>query len=264
MTYFNNILKAYTRTHMPYVSVHGNDILYLFCVLINGVWKIHYVLNDGPCTRLNTGQADDTNECSPVGCYVNGTGWQVSFIAGASASHMQLTLYKTMLATGDTVRIRKAKVGFYINDKQLAFGDFSGSFYFHNLTSPTGCRVKNAVELLSLRPRADGTFFLSYRDMEDTIVSVWLSPYYQTALWLHDHAGNSLYKMCEWDKGVYYALRDGADFEDRRVVFTTSPVKTELSFADNFELFTVRGSLEETTRRHALSDILYSLPEELR
>lgn len=264
MTNFINILNNHERTHMPYVSRHGSDILYLFCIRINGIWKIHYVLNTGPCTRLKTGLDDETNECSPVGSYRNGEGWFVSFIAGASATSMQLKLYHMKLFDAESIIIRHAKVGFYVNDKQLAFGDFSSTFYFHNLTSATGCHVKNSVELLSLRPRVDGTFFLSYRNRSNEITSLWLSPAQKKVHRLTDGEGNSLYKMCEWDSGAYYAIKCGEDFEDRKVVFTSRIIKEVLDFDDCFELFTVRGSLEETVKRHMVSDILNCLPEGLR
>lgn len=64
------ITDAYEHSHMPWVAHnYKGHIIFVFCLRLNDVWKVHYAFEDGIIHRLYTGLSESAYECNPVASY---------------------------------------------------------------------------------------------------------------------------------------------------------------------------------------------------
>lgn len=259
------ITETYEYTHMPWISADEiPEKLFLFCLQINGVWKIHYAENDGIVHRLTTGLPDAAYECAPVAVR-SGDSWQVSFVAGNSLEHKNLSLYVQRLTdTAATPIVFDIHSGFYVSDKFMGYSRYGGIFYAKNMMKPTAYKIANATNILCMRPGPKGGILISYDSTDDTIVTLQVLLTSKKVYKLTDKDGDALYKAC-FNNGVwYYAKKTGESFEERKILSIESPRIESLDFDTYIDSGPVTSIDDLTSKTRPIQDILFELPKDLR
>lgn len=262
-----DITDAFEYTHMPFVSTEEiPQKLFLFCLQLNGIWKIHYAENDGVVHRLNTGLSDATYECAPVAIRTDNS-WKVSFIAGNSLEHKELALYVQDINTDSVAHyiLHGLHAGCYYSDKYTCYSRYGGIFYAKNRWHPMTYKINDARTILCIRPGPKGGFIISYDKGAADIVTLYILLNSNKVYKLTDKEGVSLYKACFHIDRWYYAKKIGTEFEERKIYEITDPVMEELDFDTVIEVGDYVSSSDPThTRNRSIQDILFELPKDLR
>jgi hypothetical protein len=195
---------------------------------INGVWKVHYVLDGGAIKRVETG-FDVETECSPSGWY-DEFGFHLSFIAGGNLKNPQFRLYHMDGLTIDQ-----------LSKPIMAYNAFAGFMYRDRLAinGPKGCDDISATACISGNmnlvleiPRAI-IYRISYRaDVPDTLIISGCFNNQEPFALLYDLItdgqffimcdGHPAYKCTIFRDTIIYTERIGADFENRQLKMAES------------------------------------------
>ncbi len=222
------------RSHMPFLAP-GPDGPVLFCCRSggDGLWKAHYVGDDGLPRRLRTGLADDAVECSPSAWH-DRTGWHVSFIAGGMRGNRMFRLYRmdgpTLDALSQPVTLAQARSGFVYRDR-MALGEAKD---FVHITEPAEDQTLEfpGANILRVGYRADRPerLLISGRRLDEP--EPWTIEYDLTTgeqrRVICD--GRPAYKCAMLGDRVLYAERRGG-FEEREVVEARSTERQPVAVA---------------------------------
>lgn len=259
------ITSRYDNTHMPFiVNNNKGDELFLFTIRINGIWKIHYCLNNSEVIRLNTGVADEVNECSPTALFQNDK-WYVSFVAGGHVTSKRLKLYTMALDDTTPTIIGISKTGFTFGDNATCAVGTHSSFSYPGRHVATQYNIKKSIEMLCVRPLGNdlSNLHISYNTSGNNIITVIYNVATKVTNKITTSEGLPLYKGCFYKGTHYFAKKIGDAFEDRVITSTsnviTEPVNDE--YAVRISDYMGRSLLDVNL---TTTDMLNLLPEDLR
>ncbi len=209
------------RSHMPFLAP-GPEGPVLFCCRSSGdgLWKAHYVGDDGLPRRLHTGLTDDAVECSPAAWH-DRSGWHVSFIAGGMRGNRLFRLYRmdgaTLDALSQPVALAQARSGFVYRDR-MALGEAKD---FVHITEPAEDQTLEfpGANILRVGYRADQPELLLISGRRPDEPEPWTIEYDLTTGEQRRVVcdGRPAYKCAMLGDRVLYAERRGG-FEEREVV----------------------------------------------
>jgi hypothetical protein len=209
------------RSHMPFLAAGPNGPV-LFCCRStgDGIWKAHYVGDDGLPRRLRTGLAEDATECSPAAWH-DSAGWHVSFIGGGAAPTRLFRLYRMDGPSLDTlsepVPVAQARSGFIYRDR-LAAGEATDFVHINEPAEDQTLEFPGA-NILRVGYRADQPELLLISGRRPDEPDPWTIEYDLTTgeqrRVICD--GRPAYKCAMLGDRVLYADRRGG-FEEREVV----------------------------------------------
>ena len=258
------ITNNYEHTHMPFIASNDGDEIFLFTIMINGAWKIHYCFNNGPVTKLHTGLLDEINECSPVAWYIDGE-WVISFVAGAHITHKRLKLYQMKLTDKQPTAIGVSKTGFILSDNATCAVGTNSSFSYPGRHVATSYYIKNSVEMLCVRP-FDGSLdklHISFKAVDNNIYTAIYDTISRTTTMISTEDGLPLYKGCFYNGNHYYAAQLGDGFEDRKIVSTDKVITKVVTDDLSVSIYDYMGR-SILDNRLTNADMLNMLPEEFR
>ena len=233
--------KRYHRTHMPF-AVHDGDRLREFgCVMINGLWKVHELV-DGEWKRIDTGLPEDATECSPFAWWdAIENKLTITFIGGASAFSLPYRMYSG--EEGNFHEVTRASVGFCWKG-MVVHGDGSNEFDIETEGMRRHITMNNVSYIYRLS--LDGTNptrILATCKLENDEITTYAIDYMRGTCEELIADGNHAYKPCLCDGLCAYAVKCGEGFEDR-----------EIRVTDDWRLEQVYGVLELSEERLAEED----------
>lgn len=209
------------KSHMPFLAP-GPDGPVLFCCRStgDGIWKAHYVGDDGLPRRLQTGLPNDAVECSPAAWHDN-AGWHVSFIAGGIKGNRLFRLYRmdgpSLDALSAPVALGMARSGFVYRDR-MVIGEVRDRIH---ITEPAEDQTIElpGVDILRVGYRADEPELLLISGRRPDEADPWTIEYDLTTGEQRRVTcdGKPAYKCAMLGERVLYADRRGG-FEDREVM----------------------------------------------
>ena len=210
--------KKYPRTHMPF-AVHDDGRLREFgCVMANGKWKVHELV-DGEWNRIDTGLPEDATECSPYAWWDGVENkLTITFVGGASAFSLPFRLYEG--ESGDFHEVTRASVGFCWKG-MVVHGDGSNEFDVETEDLRRHVTLNGVLYIyrLSLDETNPTRILASCKLDNDEIKTYAISHQYGTCDELIAD-GHPTYKPCLCEGHCAYATKTGDDFEDREIVVT--------------------------------------------
>lgn len=210
--------KRYPRTHMPF-AVHDGDRLREFgCIMVDGKWKAHELV-DGEWRRIATGLPDDATECSPCAWWdAISDRLTLSFVGGASLTSLPYRLYAG--EEGDFHEVTYASVGL-VHKGMVVHGDGSNEFDIETEGMRRHVTLSGVsyVYRLSLDENAP-TRLLATCMMENEDIRTYALDIMRDTCHELIADGHSPYKACLCDGLCAYAVKCGEDWEDREIRVT--------------------------------------------
>lgn len=267
------ITDTYEHSHMPWVAHNykGHSI-FVFCLRLNDVWKVHYAFEDGVVHRLYTGLPESAYECNPVASYkYEEQAWYISFVGGNCIGHPRLHIYQVRIDNTSTdIQPIKTDVitGYFMDEKTAGYIRYGNIMCHGHIDNPRVYKLNRAQRTFCMRPYEVGNIIVSYfvPSQDIQIETLLINPTAKTAYELFDaDTGDSMYKACYHSGSWFYALRTGDNMEERKIVRAKHPVLTPVDFDTYIEIGDHVSDLDKRTlNRRSLDLILFDLPKELR
>lgn len=232
--------EKYPKTHMPFATYDGARRREFGCVMVNGLWKVHELV-DGEWRRVDTGLPEDATECSPFAWYDSvDNAFHLTYVGGASAFSVPFRLYG--LTNGEVREITRASVGYQWKGT-VVHGDGSNEFDVERERERRHFVLNGVTYIYRLTHDATNprTILASCQLGNDEIRTFAINMLTGECDELIAD-GQPTYKPCLLDNICAYAVKCGEGFEDREIRVTTD---WRCERRENIVKMTVEPYLEE-------------------